>query len=127
MHSLANDLQRSAKRLAVALAIGLQLVPNPAFAAELLMFERQGCLWCDEWHKVIGPIYPKTEEGAIAPLRAINIAHVPDSVVLASPVIFTPTFVVVDNNKEVGRITGYPGADFFWGLLSGILVKVATK
>lgn len=53
------------------------------------------------------------KEGAIAPLREINIAHPPESVVLASPVVFTPTFVVVDNNKEVGRITGYPGPEFF--------------
>ena len=32
-------------------------------------------------------------------------------------VSFTPTFILVQDGVEVGRIEGYPGEDFFWGLL----------
>lgn len=30
---------------------------------------------------------------------------------------YTPTFVLIDGGREVGRIEGYPGEAFFWGLL----------
>jgi len=36
---------------------------------------------------------------------------------LERSVHFTPTFILVDDGREVGRIEGYPGEDFFWGLL----------
>lgn len=85
------------------------------------MFVRSGCVWCQLWHKEIGPIYPKTPEGHLAPLRELDIGKVPASLKLTSPIVYTPTFVVVSNDQEVGRITGYPGADFFWALLSPIL------
>jgi hypothetical protein len=38
-----------------------------------------------------------------------------------SPIIYTPTFVLADNGREVGRIEGYPGDAFFWGLLESLL------
>jgi thioredoxin-related protein len=37
---------------------------------------------------------------------------------------YTPTFVLVDKGKEIGRIRGYPGESFFWGLLSVIIEKL---
>ncbi|MEM9523423.1 MAG: hypothetical protein AAF982_05430, partial [Pseudomonadota bacterium] len=38
------------------------------------------------------------------------------------PVIYTPTFVLMKDGREYGRIEGYPGEDFFWGLL-GRMIK----
>ena len=43
--------------------------------------------------------------------------------VLVSPIRFTPTFVLVDDGREIGRIEGYPGEDFFWGLLERLLLQ----
>ena len=37
------------------------------------------------------------------------------------PGAFTPTFVVVDQGREIGRIRGYPGDAFFFGLLGRIM------
>ena len=31
---------------------------------------------------------------------------------------FTPVFVLVEEGREIGRIRGYPGDTFFWGLLA---------
>jgi hypothetical protein len=42
-------------------------------------------------------------------------------------VLFSPTFVVMDKGREVGRILGYPGEDFFWPMLEEILKKVGFK
>jgi hypothetical protein len=37
---------------------------------------------------------------------------------------FTPVFVLVDRGREFGRIRGYPGDTFFWGLLAGMIEKL---
>jgi hypothetical protein len=39
-------------------------------------------------------------------------------------VSFSPTFVLVEQGREIGRITGYPGADFFWGMLAELIQKL---
>ena len=35
--------------------------------------------------------------------------------------VFTPTFVLVEDGKELGRIEGYAGDEFFWFLLGRLL------
>jgi hypothetical protein len=45
------------------------------------------------------------------------------AVALKSPVRFTPTFVLVQDGRELGRIEGYPGEDFFWGLLERLMLQ----
>ncbi len=96
-----------------------------ASAAELLMFEEAGCPWCKRWHAEVGPGYPKSTEGRRAPLRRIMLeGPKPAGILLASPVSFSPTFVLVEQGREVGRITGYPGADFFWGMLAELIHKL---
>ena len=89
-----------------------------AEAAELLMYRRDGCPWCRAWDEAVGPAYLKSDLGRLLPLRAVDLDRdPPPAVALAHPVRFTPTFVVVNEGREVGRIEGYPGEDFFWGLL----------
>lgn len=88
----------------------------------LVMAEEAGCIWCARWNKDIAPIYPKTAEGRIAPLRRINArGPVPDDVTFARRILYTPTFVLVRDGRELSRIEGYPGEDFFWGLLGQML------
>ncbi len=98
------------------------LLTSTVQAAELIMVERVGCHYCIEWKTDIGPIYPKTPEGAYAPLRMIDIADAPPGdVKFSGKVVFTPTFVLVEDGQELGRIEGYPGEDFFWGFLEMML------
>jgi thioredoxin-related protein len=42
------------------------------------------------------------------------------------PVVFTPTFILTNNSKEISRIEGYIGDDLFWGMLE-IMLKRETK
>jgi|TARA_R110000787_G_scaffold119786_6_gene230690 hypothetical protein len=89
---------------------------------ELVMIEQPGCQWCARWNAEIAPIYPKTPEAAQAPLRRIDLhGPMPDDLTLSRPAIFTPTFVLTVAGTEVSRIEGYPGPDFFWGLLDDML------
>jgi hypothetical protein len=92
-----------------------------AATVELLMFERDGCPYCAQFNREIAPGYDKSPEGQIAPLRRIDWkATLPAGVSIDKPISATPTFVLVKDGKEAGRITGYPGADFFYWLLSGV-------
>lgn len=110
---------------AAMIAAVLVLHAQTIRAAELLMFEENGCQWCERWNAEIGPIYPKTAEGKQAPLRRVDIhGTYPREIALSSRPQFTPTFVLVEGGREIGRIEGYPGEDFFWGLLGRILSKL---
>lgn len=89
---------------------------------QLVMVEQPGCIYCRAWDAEISAIYPKTVEGQRAPLIRIQLhAPLPEGMRFDRPAAFTPTFVLLDDGAEVGRIEGYPGQDFFWGLLNGML------
>ncbi|MEZ5714516.1 MAG: thioredoxin family protein [Paracoccaceae bacterium] len=112
--------------LVIAILAGFALLPRGARAAELLMVEQEGCGYCALWNKVVGPIYPKTPEGAFAPLRRVDLHDgAPEGITFDRRVVFTPTFILVENGRELGRIEGYPGEDFFWALL-GQMLKART-
>jgi hypothetical protein len=100
------------------------LLLTPAVQAQtvLVMVEEQGCIWCARWNEEISSIYPKTDEGKAAPLQRIDIhAPRPEDITFTRRLGFTPTFVLVVDGQEVSRIEGYPGEDFFWGLLGQML------
>jgi len=97
------------------------MLAGAADAAELVMYRRDGCPWCAKWDREIGPIYPKTDFSKRAPLRLINLDHDRDLPITHGAIRYTPTFVLVENAKEVGRIEGYPGDEFFWPRLSNLL------
>lgn len=105
-------------------ALLMAATPLRTAADELLMFEEPGCIWCARWNAQIGPVYPKTPEGQAAPLRRLDIRDpLPDDITLERPAFYTPTFVLVRDGRELSRIEGYPGEDFFWGLLDMMLEK----
>lgn len=93
----------------------------------LLMAEEEGCIWCARWNAEIAPIYPKTTEGKLAPLQRYDIHGPSPNVTLERGVFFTPTFILLVDGVEQGRIEGYPGEDFFWGLLSNMLKNVTPR
>jgi hypothetical protein len=100
------------------------IVGSSASRAELrlYMFEKVGCIYCKRWHEEVGDAYDKTDEGRLAPLVRVQLTDpLPDGLTVASPPVFTPTFVLASDGREVGRIEGYPGEDFFWGLLGVML------
>lgn len=95
----------------------------PAASLELLMYRRAGCPYCLAFDREIGPIYAKTDIGKRVALRHVDVERDAAPVALVSPVRFTPTFVLVENGRELARIEGYPGEFFFWGLLEKLLLQ----
>lgn len=96
---------------------------GPALPAglTLVMIEEQGCGFCMRWHREVGPGYPKSDEGRSAPLVLIDRDSKEAS--HFRRVVFTPTFILTRDGAEVGRITGYPGADLFWWQLGDLIRK----
>ncbi|MBL1437636.1 MAG: thioredoxin family protein [Rhodobacteraceae bacterium] len=94
----------------------------------LIMFEDQGCPYCERWKAEIGPIYPKTSEAEIAPLMIIDVDDpLPAGISIVSKPIYTPTFVLIHNGQEIDRLLGYPGEDFFWFLVDRMLLKLPEQ
>ncbi|MFP7675348.1 thioredoxin family protein [Marivita sp. S0852] len=88
----------------------------------LVMVEQHGCIYCERWDAEIAPAYSKTAEGAFAPLIRANLRDgAPEGITYARKVMFTPTFILVENGQELARLEGYPGEDFFWPLLGRLL------
>lgn len=109
-------------------AVVVLLLPAFASAAELVMYRRAGCPYCAAWDRNIGPVYPKTDTGRRVPIRLVDLDDDRGpKIALKSRILFTPTFVLVDGGREIGRIEGYAGEDFFWGLLERLLLQLAPQ
>ena len=107
----------------LGLLLALPLTSGAAGAFELIMYDKAGCVWCARFERDIGRNYPRSEEGRLAPLRRVDIRDQRRSgVALDEPVIYTPTFVLSDDDGvEIGRITGYQSEEAFWGRLAEML------
>ncbi len=97
----------------------------PVWAVELVMVEQPGCYTCKQWNAEIGPIYPKTEAGLLAPLRREQLRQKPADLTYARAVNFTPTFILIEDGQEIARLEGYPGEDFFWWHIENLLAEHA--
>ena len=113
------------KHMFGALALAFIAQTSAVSAAELLMIREKGCFWCEAWDKDVSAHYGDTLEGQSAPLREAELgASLDEALALKGAVLFTPTFLLIEDGKEVGRIEGYPGADFFWGQLGEMLNSI---
>jgi thioredoxin-related protein len=108
-------------RLSAVMVMALLFMCESALSAELVMFRRDGCPWCTVWEREIEPIYGKTAVGQRVPLRKRDIADMSRDLSLRGPIRYTPTFVVVEGGRELARIEGYAGDDFFWAQLENLI------
>ena len=101
---------------------------TPLGAAELLMLEQPGCPWCARFNAEIAPGYPNTDEGRRAPLRRVDITQEwPSDLDFVARERFTPTFVLIEDGREIDRLRGYPGDEFFWYLLDQMIAKLPQE
>ena len=90
-------------------------------ALTLIMVDEPGCVYCRKFDAEIGRGYPRTKEGHFAPL--VRVRRKSPQLSGFNPVIYTPTFILTRRGEELGRITGYPGAEYFYAELSELLAK----
>ena len=86
---------------------------------ELVFITSDYCPFCKAWEREVGPAYSQSPYGQKAPLRRVNIADVqavlPD---ITPKVKGTPAFLLLSENKEIGRIEGYQSLEMFYWALS---------
>jgi hypothetical protein len=92
---------------------------------ELVMVEEAGCRFCMRWDREVGAVYDRSIEGQQVPLRRVRRGA--SELEGLKPVVYTPTFILKHNAREVGRITGYPGASFFWEELAALIAEVGPS
>lgn len=108
----------------ICLAI-LAASPSAARAAEMVILVQPGCPWCAKFDAEIAPAWPNTPEGKRAPLRRVDITEPwPTDLAGIPGERFTPTFILLDKGKEIGRLRGYPGDQFFWYLIDDLLTRL---
>jgi len=127
-----NTLNMPLKILVLVIATSLPF--KNAWAAELLFFHDAHCGACLSFEKDVGGIYHKTQEAILAPLQRVEfysedgkISDTTNMPGLTTPVAWIPSFVVMDNGREIGRIAGYQSAELFWMALNQILEQLPKK
>ena len=88
----------------------------------LLMMVRRGCVFCAAWDREIGPGYAGSPVGRQSPLMVVDIdGAYPDGLALARTPRLTPSFILLRDGMELGRIEGYVGARHFYPVLAGMM------
>lgn len=101
---------------------------TPALAdggrTELLYIDKAGCPWCARFEADVLPGYPHSDIGKAAPIRRASLDEgQPRDVGLKEPVRFSPTFVLLRDGREMGRIVGYMDNGTFYGLMEKLLAE----
>lgn len=102
-------------------------VTSPVRGLRLLMVERRGCVWCRRFDREIAPGYDAHPQGAAAPLARIDLdGPWPDGLALARRPSLTPSFILLRDGIELGRIEGYVGQRHFWPALSEMMQRAGV-
>lgn len=112
------------------LLLGAVAAPVARAAAEsgaaLVLLERHDCPWCRRWLREVGEqSWNLSDLGRRAPLRRVDVAQrLPPDLRHIANWRFTPTFVLVADGREVGRIIGYQADLFFWQQAEALLARL---
>ncbi|MGJ8686057.1 MAG: hypothetical protein ACSHWQ_01160 [Spongiibacteraceae bacterium] len=102
-----------------------------AQAAELLYFKLHNCPACQAFERQAGTLYQRTYAANIAPIRDLYMDdddHEQRITLLGiSPPAIAPTFVLMHQNRELGRIVGYDQPSVFWSSLAELLRPLISQ
>ena len=106
--------------LALGVVLNFAALSNSAIAStRLVMVTSDHCPFCQAWERDIGVLYEKSPYAPSLPLKRVDIGSaMPEGVTLESPVLGTPTFLIIHNGQEIDRQHGYDNAEMFWWWLS---------
>ena len=105
----------------VAATLGAHAARAAGSGLGLIMVDDAGCRYCRKFDAEIGGGYSRTAQGRFAPL--VKVRRKSHELSNFNPVIYTPTFILVRRGDELGRISGYPGAEYFYAELDTLLAK----
>ena len=89
---------------------------------ELLVFEVDGCIYCEVMRRDVLPRYRTTASGAQAPMRFIDMNQVDtDKLALRGAVQVVPTAILMKNGKEIDRVERYFGPEMFFQIVARMI------
>lgn len=96
--------------------------PVPKLNAELLVFEAEGCGYCNLFRRDVAPAYERSPRARDVPMRFIDANRTDiKRLNLAEPLKVVPTIVLMVNGREAQRITGYMGPEPFFHMISTLM------
>lgn len=98
--------------------------PSTPFA--LIMVDDPACRFCRKFDAEVGPGYPATRQGRIAPLIKLRRDSYELGALGLAPAVYTPTFILMRGKREVGRMMGYPGAEYFFEELDVLIERAGA-
>lgn len=106
--------------LALGIALTLSTLPCIATAGtRLVMVTSDYCPFCQAWERDVGVVYDKSPYAPSLPLTRVEMGSaMPEGVSLQAPVFGTPTFLIIQDGREIDRQRGYDDAEMFWWWLS---------
>ena len=114
----------------ICIAVFLILGISSAKANELLMFNNKHCGYCKAFLEEVGVNYENEKESYMPTLVIIDAYNQPDwfkeaySENRIKPIRGTPTFIIWNGRKELARIVGYSGKEWFYAKLDSVFRKI---
>ena len=117
VHSLVHSLKIGLVFCSLFISLA-GLAAEQARSMELVFITSEHCPFCKAWERDVGQIYDSTPYALKARLRRVDLGDVDSTLPAGAVKVFgTPTFLIVENNTEIGRIEGYQSSEmFFWAL-----------
>lgn len=113
---------RSAAAVLLMLMLAGCRADSPTGNLKLLYVSSPYCPVCVVFMREVGQGYARTEEGQQAPLVEVTLADsLPAPYAGLPPATRTPTFILVQDREEIGRIEGYSSDELFWMGLTRVL------
>ena len=105
-------------------ARSIETGPLPAGdEVELVVFEVDGCNYCRLFRRDVLPAYMMSPRAGDVPIRFVDLNDGTGGIRLTSQIDVVPTAVLVRNNRETGRISGYSGPESFFQLMRYLLSR----
>lgn len=128
--SISTNALRRLLLIATCLAQGGVAAPEADIT--LIYIYSPTCGACQQFDREVAPIYPKTQEAQLLPLRKIGLeawrsGQTPFTNCSLPTVFGTPTFIQMRGCEEIDRVTGYSDQELFWLSLGRMVNRVDPK
>ncbi len=101
----------------------LDTAAKPGSNLQLVVLEVDGCIYCDVFRRRLLTAYEASKQGKKAPIRFVDINDPAlGDIGLTQPVGMVPTFIMLENNQEIGRSPGLMGKQDFFRAIDYLLI-----
>ncbi len=92
---------------------------------QLVVLEAPGCTYCNLFRRYVVPAYETSPKSRTIPMKFIDMNdEAYGELGLDAPVDMVPTTILMQNNREVGRIPGYLGPENFFRAVNHLMARV---